>query len=187
MAGPLIFIHVPKTGGQSVARYLRISGLNPMLGHHKIEVIENNEGEEPKKIRETAGKRAHRTAAEIKKQMGARGFKAATKFAVVRNPVDRYRSACNYLGLDPNDETAVNEAIKSPMLGSSLLRTQTDMLYVSKKLAVDKLFRFETDVPDGVYEWLQGARLYHFEEAVPSSQQKKAFDNRIDARAGRLG
>lgn len=130
----LLFIHVPKSAGMSISRFCK-------------------KGDGPTVLR---GNRPHAPASIVRSQVGEEVFDGATKFAVVRNPIDRYVSACRYLGINPNAKWAKGQAEygKARNFASALLQTQTKLLYIDGTLAIDKLFRFEEDVPEAVYAWL---------------------------------
>lgn len=68
LAAGVLFVHVPKTGGTSVARAL--------YGSDGV---------------------GHRTAAEVQAEVGPRVWRSLFSFAVVRDPVDRAASAFRYL------------------------------------------------------------------------------------------
>jgi hypothetical protein len=135
MANSLLFIHVPKTGGLSVNHFLRVG-----------------RGE----VSKLSGPRHHATAAEFLEHVGQEAFDSATKFAVVRDPISRFLSACNHSRQVPNGPHIVRniESGVSVGLPSALFQKQKDLLYIDGELAVDKLFRYEDDVPEALYEWL---------------------------------
>lgn len=133
----LIFIHVPKTGGMSVTSFCK-----------------QNKSADVKLLR---GKRPHASVIEIRETVGAEVFDSATKFAVVRDPMARFRSACRQGYVRPNSRRvkALAKVERFPKeFRSSLLGRQSDMLCIDGELMVDKLFKFEEDVPDGVFSWL---------------------------------
>lgn len=152
----LIFIHVPKTGGLSVTNFLRKG---------------KKDDNAPRILR---GKRPHSTAAEIREHVGAEVFDAATKFAVVREPQERYMSACRYLRLLPQRKGPVKLAeVETPTsFRENMFRTQESMLYIDGELAVDKLFHFEDDIDGAIYDWL-------IEQGFdPENQEKLPHANR---------
>lgn len=130
----LLFIHVPKTAGMSISRFCK-------------------KADGPTVLR---GNRPHSSAESVRRKVGEEAFDGATKFAVVRNPIDRYSSACRFLGINPNAKWVKGRAELGRVTSfpTALLQTQTSLLYIDGALAVDKLFRFEEDVPEAVYAWL---------------------------------
>lgn len=121
----LLFIHVPKTGGQSVRRFMQIARrpLRPGRGVAPF----------------------HATALEIKETISKPGWENGVKFATVRNPYDRFASACRQARLNPNSEEAqaIARAKDKTQLKHRLLMRQTDLLIIDGDLAVNKLFKFE--------------------------------------------
>ena len=131
----LIFIHIPKTGGLSVNHFLR-------RGRDEVSKL--------------SGPRHHATASEYLEHVGQEAFDSATKFAVVRDPISRFLSACNHSRQAPNGNRIVKSVESGVNVGlpAALFQKQKDLLYIDGELAVDKLFRFEDDVPEALYEWL---------------------------------
>jgi hypothetical protein len=172
MANPLVFIHVPKTGGMSISRFCRQT---------------KSSGLELYK-----GKRPHATAIEIRETIGAELFDSATKFAVVRDPMDRYRSACIQGNVRPNSKIAKRLATLSASSvhprthKESLLGRQSDMLCIDGELMVDKIFKFEEDLPENVLAWLieqgynpaEGAEFPHFHRRNASRKQEPLLAER---------
>ena len=133
----LIFIHVPKTGGSSIRNHVKIE--NP----------------------EALGNRAHPSARDWRDAIGQEAYDAATKFAVVRDPIVRYNSACAQAGLAPDLPTTwdfvrqFDGRWQAGGISAILMQRQVDMLTIDGKLAVDKVFRFEEDLSGGVCQWLK--------------------------------
>jgi hypothetical protein len=157
MTKPLIFIHVPKTGGMSISRFCRKTKSSGLKLYR--------------------GRRPHATVTEIRNSLGAELFDSATKFAVVRHPMDRYRSACAQASVKPNSIRAklIAECGQIKSYRESLLGKQSDLLYIDGELMVDKLFRFEDDLPENVFNWLveqgyepeEGAKFPHWHRRNP--------------------
>lgn len=128
----LILVHIGKTAGSSVVEYSRRS-----RERNNLEAL----------------RLGHRTASEILEEVGQEQWDAALKYSIVRNPIDRYISACRQCGVDANDPAARKLAAGQDRR-FVILRSQYDFLYINDSLAVDKVFKFEQDVPDGVVTWL---------------------------------
>lgn len=102
------------------------------------------------------GRKVHGTAKYLREHYGAGTFDNATKFAVVRHPRERFLSACRFLNESP-DSSVVRELAETVVYRGFkplLYRRQVDYLTIDGELVVDKLFRFENDMPDNVYKWL---------------------------------
>lgn len=142
----LVFIHVPKTGGMSIREFISRA---PSLCPHQGKV--------------------HDSALHHCKRMGAESYNNATTFAVVRDPIVRYVSACREAGRDHNDPCTW-EMLRGVCGGDSaahpvrlwqgagfwatLLQPQFDMVTIDGEIAVDRIFHFEEDMPENVRAWL---------------------------------
>ena len=161
----LIFIHVPKTGGLSVTSFLRKG---------------KKDDNAPRVLR---GKRPHSTAADIREHVGAEVFDAATKFAVVREPQERFMSACRYLKLLPQRTGPIKLAtVETPAtFRETLFRKQSDFLCIDGELVVDKLFHFEEDIDGAIYDWLieQGFDPEHQTKLPWANRTRRAMPYRI--------
>ena len=134
----VVFVHVPKTGGTAVARAL--------YGTDGI---------------------GHRTALEVRDEVGENAWRRAFSFAVVRDPVDRLASAFHYLAaggsnrLDARFRDRVLEgystldAFVAGWLTARSSRTQVHfrpqsdfVLDATGAVAVDRLVRYD-DLEDG--------------------------------------
>lgn len=132
----IAYIHVSKTGGQSVLDYLKRCKANVLLG-----------------------KRHHATVAQMRAFHGESMYNGAKSFAVVRHPVERWISQCKQIKRNPNDPKLrddVKEWAKRDRMSLQhrIMLSQTAMLYDGGELGVDKVFRFEDDVPANLYAWL---------------------------------
>jgi hypothetical protein len=90
----IIFIHIPKCGGTSISHSLDFDARwNDLF----IGGTEYGESDEILIWSRRYGLRKHSTASEIKKALGDDAYQAFMKIAVVRNPIDRFVSAYNFL------------------------------------------------------------------------------------------
>lgn len=139
----VIFIHIPKTGGQSIYEPLEMrGGPNTYSGYQQ----------------------AHLTANELRNVLGTKMFNSYTKLSVVRNPYDRLVSEYFYIqqrmssgsggyikelkGHDVSFEDLVKNLAKidlyeHPQCQRARFLPQKEFIYSNDALVVDKLFRFE--------------------------------------------
>lgn len=151
MSDKLLFIHVPKTGGLSIVTAMREGGLD----FYK-------------------SPRSHFLVSERAARIGSE-FENVTSFAVVRNPITRYASACRQLRLNPNSGEALAHAkrqYRSNFKGRLLL-TQSQFLMIDDEIAVKNIFKFEEDIPEGVYDWLVEQGLEGLDE-LPHRHNRRA-------------
>ena len=126
---PLRFIHVPKTGGTSVRKFL----------------LDNNiqfyYGQEPKQV----GR--HRYASAWKDE-------ESYKFAIVRNPYARTVSYYNYTtnkSWNPTFEDFVkNKMINKSLKVPNVWIPQVSWLYKNDLCLVDKIFKLEDNLEDNL-------------------------------------
>lgn len=132
MSDKLLFIHVPKTGGLSITTAMRKGGLDFYQSP-----------------------RCHFLVSERKNYIGE-AFDDVTSFAVVRHPIARYTSACRQLRFNPNSQEALRWAKQQyrGLFKGRLLLTQCHFLMIDDEIAVKNIFRFEDDMPEGVFNWL---------------------------------
>lgn len=145
----VIFIHIPKTGGQSLAAMLlpnniKISDVNYeyMTGHD----IKNNKS------------LVHATYEEflsINNKINE-DFKEYFKFAVVRNPWDRVVSqwaknarkrGCGFSEfitlIERNDLDKLQNFFINKYVASVMCRSQADYILLNGEIQLDKIYRFE--------------------------------------------
>jgi hypothetical protein len=124
----------------------------------------------------------HRTAQECRKLYGDTVFANALKFAVVRNPVDRYISACRQCEVNANDPEVWAKIAKGihphPDVKEDhhIFVTQVDSTHVDGELCC-KVFKFEEDLPEGIVRWLTdqglGHRRFGHEDPAPEGSVKQ--------------
>ena len=142
----LLFVHIPKTAGTSVAQYL--TTLDPSA-RRKLSCLQRTQ---------------HLTLVQIKDTLGARRLKELTSFAVVRNPFDRFCSTNFYLRTAPRtrqhmsavhsmDDFAAPAAAGATWLNEvRSIRPQLGFIRDGNAIGVDRIVRFESpgaraDVP----------------------------------------
>lgn len=155
-----VFIHIPKTGGDSVVR-----SLMPTITPIDFELGSTTWGVKNVKIwRERWGLWKHSTAAELSESVDLSRFRL---FTVVRNPFDRVLSMYRYMSDHPNHGPHTNfnltsldafvdcEAFRS---GTYLARPQSDFV---KNISVE-LFRLEdlTNDWEGLLRFLNLPELH---------------------------
>ena len=127
----ICFVHIGKTGGTSVWRYMQQTAA---VARGEVSLI----------------KRRHSTAAQIASDVGKKRWGEALTFSIVRNPFDRFRSACRQDHANPNDPkvwasieagTAFEDKVaKHPR---HIFVTQKTSLFIDGHLGVDIVFNFE--------------------------------------------
>ena len=159
-----IFIHIGKTGGTSLKVYLAAAAFhNPGWTVHK--------------------NHRHLTAAAVRDKLGEELFDRALKFAVVRDPVDRYISACRQCEVDANSPETWNRIRRgehpAPTAKAEfhIFVTQVESTFVNGKQSC-QIFKFEEDLPKGVCEWLaeQGlghSRFAHEDPSPPGTEKQQ--------------
>ena len=138
----LLFVHIPKTAGTSVAQYL--TTLDPSA-RRKLSWFQRTQ---------------HLTLAQIKDTLGARRLEELTSFAVVRNPFDRFCSTFFYLRTAPRtrqrmsavrsmDEFAALVAAGATWLTHvRSIRTQLEFIRDGNAIGVDRIVRFKSLEPE---------------------------------------
>ena len=188
----LIFIHIPKTGGETIENILELT--NHHNGYICIE------------------KRAlqHYTGIDYYCFLGEEIYNEYFKFAVVRNPITRCVSEYYFLGcpIGYHQDKSFDEFLESlehiiknnkyyETLYHDHFNSQTSYIYNEKKIIIDKIFRFEEydKIIEFIYEkkWqedkskrnthAQKANLekskenehliIHQEKIIPNEEQKK--------------
>jgi len=140
-----LFIAVPKTGTHAYRFALR-----PHLGESDEEQVglfvnKRFSNDEIAKI-----KHGHITAGQMKKVLDPKIWNTYYKYAVVRNPWDRYISFCFFMhrknpDFQKNPTTFLNRIIENPKARKRILFVpQSEFLYDDNgELLVDELGRFE--------------------------------------------
>ena len=126
----LLFVHIGKTAGTSIKMHCRKAS--------KFSFIQTG----------------HLTAKELKTLLGKKRFDDGLKFSVVRDPVERFRSACRQCRLDANAESTKDLIETRDYTSYKILRPQVETLYIDGVLSVNKVFKFEEDIPDNFVNWL---------------------------------
>lgn len=141
-----IFVHVPKTGGQSVETvFLELNGLDWSTRGELLMRSNPDPARGPVRL-------AHLTAREYVdcEYVGEERFKRYFKFSFVRNPWDRLVSAYRYLGLDGRQEfrAFVSDSLAAIHDHSEIARVMTPQIDFltdpAGNIVVDFVGRFET-------------------------------------------
>lgn len=138
-----VFIHIGKTAGTSIRA-------------HSDKVISQG----------------HLTAAETKELIGPERYDAAIKFTVIRDPRERFLSACRQVRRDPNDKQ-FQEEVSYYLSGSyqppafRLFLPQWRYLEIDGDISIDKIFRYEEDVPEGVWSWMKEKNIGELRDELP--------------------
>jgi hypothetical protein len=136
----ILFVHIPKTGGQSVTKYfLENLGEKPNLKNNKYGLINNKKAK-----RHGPHHFHHLLLKEYKELELIDSIYKYFKISVVRNPYSRFISAYYFNNLQ-NDFSFKEVLSKLPFEDerSDLYRMflpQTDYLMVDNKIQIDKLF-----------------------------------------------
>ena len=131
----LVFVHIGKTGGTSVNRYVHAA---------------NQERRRWRLVRHR-----HSTAAQVRDLIGPDRWERALKISIVRNPFERYKSACRQVGVDPNESRVWDSVRAGTVYRDKIAKhprhifgTQKNSLFIDGELAVDHVFRFEDGFED---------------------------------------
>jgi len=129
------FIHIPKTGGNSVEFYF-LQQMNIKVNDQNSVKIFNDHPELIIGRKNATKQTAHYTAKEL--QDIKEYVDSTYKFSMVRHPVDRFISECkwNHTGIDILC-TQLKEGTNDRLLSS------WDYLSVNDQLAVDRVFKLE--------------------------------------------
>lgn len=129
-----MFVHIGKTGGTSVQRYL--SQANQL---RRWRLVRNR----------------HSTAAQVLELIGPDRWERALKISVVRSPFDRYRSACRQVGVNPNEPRVWDSVRAGTVYEDKIAKhprhifgTQKNSIFIDGELAVDRVFKFEDGFED---------------------------------------
>lgn len=147
-----IFVHIPKTGGVSVGKHLKIKRLTRNLFRHSTNVkFQYHDIWYP----------LHHLPANIIKKIHPNIFKKYYKFSFVRNPYNRMLSLYLYMHKKKwesmqNSSVEINDAVLADIsakfekwvdkfIQSNDYRklTQTKFLYENNRLIVDDVFKYE--------------------------------------------
>lgn len=134
----ILFVHIPKTGGSSIAHGLfSLDGIT-YNSYYKLGV----------KLSENylcAGEYKHAKASVLKERLGE-DYNNYFKFAVVRNPWDRVASQFNWWQIH-GGKNSFNEYLKKMEKQPNLqFPSQKSFVTENDKLIVDAVYRFE-DLP----------------------------------------
>ena len=157
------FVHVGKTSGSSM--WVFLAACNVKAGR-SWEVV----------------KKGHKTASTMREELGTEAWEEAVTFSIVRNPIDRYISACRQCKVDANDRKVwgMIEQGLHPYFGddrTNIFIPQFDSLAIDGEIGVDRVFKFEQDIPEGVVEWLCSQGLchhtYRHRDPAPEGSEKQ--------------
>jgi hypothetical protein len=143
-----IFVHVPKTAGTSLKRYLR-----PFEREGDVHIEVAREA-----VRANFALRKHCSVAEIRKQLGEERFSSMFKFSAVRNPFDRALSTFlflkfNFRDWDSSEQMDTFETFESFATSELIGRSGPGRIFLPQsswltdndgKLATDALIRMES-------------------------------------------
>lgn len=134
----VLFVHVPKTGGSSVLKFLR---KRISWDDYDYQLAK------------------HATVFELKKRLG-KWFENSFKFSIVRNPWERVASAyyfklthppivepCSFEQFVLTPETLIckrSNGTTVPLVEQPVLKSHSYFLYNNDQLCVDRILRFET-------------------------------------------
>lgn len=123
------FVHIGKTGGTSIRAFLR-AAIKKTRDFNLLELDR------------------HSTAKHLQDEYGE-AFDNSFRFSVVREPLARYASACRQCKVDPNSPDTIAKVISGEGVTGArhnIFVRQVDSLLIDGELAVDRVFKFETDL-----------------------------------------
>ncbi|MGD0192664.1 MAG: sulfotransferase family 2 domain-containing protein [Rhizomicrobium sp.] len=172
-----IFVHVPKTAGTSLKRYLR-----PFEREGDVHIEVAREA-----VRANFALRKHCSVAEIRQQLGEERFASLFKFSAVRNPFDRTLSTFlflkfNFRDWDSSEQMDAFDSLESFVSSDLFGRSGPGRIFLPQsswltdaagKLTTDAIIKMESLESDMAVV-LKTLGLNRPSRAIPERNQSKA-------------